>query len=290
MARNVVELRPRRLPASPPDHWYEWWLEHDGAEIVVVESPSGHAPATQDAWLALGREGGLRLAAIDGATPPPGAPAFCGLDAATWAAQVTRASLLANDDVAVCLWRANRSLFDPGQASAGARPQAAVAVADIRVRWDGDPHAEVVRASDCVAFARFGSRWKALFPNDRLTAEAAQVWDAWCATHRGASARERAEAEDRALGAPDAWRTAAIGRLAEPRLEWVEVEGFDELVLASDGARVDLARLDALDEWLDGLRRWERTQPYIDKMHDDATVVRWRRPEVPLSHPSYGEH
>jgi hypothetical protein len=116
------------------------------------------------------------------------------------------------------------------------------------------------------------------------------VWDAWCATHATANARDRAEAQDRALGAPEAWRTAAIGRFAEPLLECKEIEGFDELVLASGGARLDVARLDELDEWLDGLRRWERTAPrgakVSDDVHDDATVLRWRRPDAPLPHPS----
>ncbi|MCU1430462.1 MAG: hypothetical protein JWL83_4462 [Actinomycetia bacterium] len=289
MARNVVDLRSRRAPAAPPDRWFEWCLEHDGAEVAVVESPSGHGPGSHDAWLTLGRDAGLRLAAIDGASVPT-SPAFCGLDAATWAAQVTRASLLAEDDLAVCLWRANRNLFDPSFGRAGARAQAAVAVADIRARWDGDAHAKVVRASDCTVFARFGRRWVDVFPAPCVTAEAAQVWDAWCATHATANARDRAEAQDRALGAPEAWRTAAIGRFAEPLLECKEIEGFDELVLASGGARLDVARLDELDEWLDGLRRWERTAPrgakVSDDVHDDATVLRWRRPDAPLPHPS----
>jgi hypothetical protein len=255
---------------------------------VVFDSPSGHAAASQDAWLALTRAPMLRLAAIDGATPPPAAPTFCGLDAATWAAQVTRASLLADDDVAACLWRANRMLHDPTLLRAGARPQAAVVVADIRSRWDGDASAQVVRASDCVAFARYGNRWSSLFPQPRLTAEAAQMWDAWCDTHRGASPRQRADAEDRALDAPAAWRTAAIGRFAEPLLECTEIEGFDELVLASDGARLELDYLDELDEWLDGLRRWEREKQADGKRHDDATVLRWRRVDA-SKHPSRGQ-
>src|SRR5689334_11045059 len=156
MARNVVDLRPRRSPAEPPDRWFDWRFEHHGADVTVVESPSGLAPTSQDAWLALaggagvGGPGALRLAAFDGATPPPSAPRRCGIDAATWAAQVTRAALHADDDIAVCLWRANRTLFDGNIASAGARPQSAVVVADVRMRWDGDPHAQVVRASDCV--------------------------------------------------------------------------------------------------------------------------------------------
>jgi hypothetical protein len=285
VARNVVDLRSRRAPAAPPDDWYEWGLVHDGAEVAVYDSPSGCAPASQDAWLALARSPGLRLAVIDGATPPPVAPSFCGLDAATWAAQVTRASLLADDDTAACLWRANKMLHDPTSVRAGARPQAAVVVADVRMRWDGDAYAQIVRASDCVAFARYGSRWSRLFPEPRLSEDAAQVWDAWCDTHRDATDRQRAIAEDRALGAPAAWRTAAVGRFAEPLLECAEAEGFDELVLASDGARLEVDYLDDLDEWLDGLRGWEREKPAGAKRHDDATVLRWRRLYAP-NHPS----
>jgi hypothetical protein len=291
MARNVVELRPRRASADPPDRWFEWRFEHDGAEVTVIESPSGTAPASQDAWLALGGAGELRVAALDGATPPPGAPMFCGLDGATWGAQVTRAALHSEDDIAVCLWRANRSLFDASITRAGARPQAAVVVADVRMRWDGDAHAQLVRASDCVAFARHGRRWTPVFPNARLVDDAAQVWDAWCVSHPNATPHERADAEDRALGTPSAWRTAAVGRFAEPLLERAEIEGFDELVLASDGARLELDRLDELDSWLDGLRRWERCappDPRVVKIHDDATVVRWRRIDDAFDHPSRG--
>lgn len=81
MARNVVELRPRRMPTSPPTSphtWYEWSVEHDGAEIDVVESWSGSAdgpsPSPHDAWLVLRRGPVLRLGAIDGATRRPAAP------------------------------------------------------------------------------------------------------------------------------------------------------------------------------------------------------------------------
>jgi hypothetical protein len=281
LTRNVVELRPRRAPAAPPDCWYEWWLEHEGDDIVVFDSPSGLADASQDAWLAVAHGGRLRLAVIDGATPPPGAPMFCGLDAATWAAQVTRAALLADDDIAACLWRANRTLHDPASLRAGARPQAAAVAADVRTRWDGDAFAHVARASDCVAFARHGRRWTALFPLPRLTTEAAQVWSAWCATHADATTVKRAEAEDRALGSPAAWRTAAIGRFADPLLECTQVEGFDELVLASDGARLGVEQLDDLEAWLDALRSWERGHDVDGKRHDDVTVVRWRRGEPP---------
>jgi hypothetical protein len=280
VTRNVVELRPRRAAAAPPGSWYEWWLEHEGDAIVVFDSPSGLADASQDAWLAVPHGGRLRLAVLDGATPPPGAAMFCGLDAATWAAQVTRAVLLADDDIAACLWRANRVLHDPGSLRVGARPQAAVVAADVRRRWDGDAFAHVARASDCVAFARHGRRWSTLFPLPRLTTEAAQVWSAWCATHPAATAARRAEAEDRALGSPAAWRTAAIGRFADPLLECTQVEGFDELVLASDGARLGVEHLDDLEGWLDALRAWERVNDDIDgKRHDDVTVVRWRRDE-----------
>jgi hypothetical protein len=284
MARNVIELRPRRSPAFPPERWYEWSLEHDGAEVDVFETSANQGPASHNAWVALRRGPALRVAAIDGVTASSAGDHYCGLDAAAWAAQVTRAALLADDDAPVCLWRANRTLHDPSVTRAGARPQAAAVVGDIRTRWDGDATAHLARASGASAYARFGSRWAELFPTPPLTDAAAQVWDAWRATHRDASARERAAAEERALGAPAAWRTAAIGRFAEPLIECTDVEGFDELILVCGSAHLELEQLDALDDWLEALRRFERATP---SGKGNVTVVHWRQADAHRrSHPS----
>jgi len=284
MARNVVELRPRRAPAAPPA-WYECWLEHDGAEVVVLEAASRTAGSgSRNAWLTRRRVDGIRLAVIDGGrgAASPAAPAHsCGLDAPAWAAQVSRAALHADDDIAVCLWRANRALHEPAVGRAGERAQAAVVAADLRVRIDGALRATVVRAGDCVAYARRGHRWTALFEDACIAFEAAQVLDAWHATHRDATGRERHAAEERALGSPNAWRTAAIGRFAEPLVEWVDIEGCDELVLANAPAQLDSARLDDLGAWIDG-----HHIPHDPNVShgDDALIVRWQR--VDDRHPS----
>jgi hypothetical protein len=283
VVRNVVDLRPRGASRRSSDRRYEWWLAQDGIEIAALGAPSDGAPASQDGWLAFARPAFVRCAVLDGATSPASAATYCGLDAATWAAQVSRASLLADDDIAACLWRANKMLHDPTALRAGARPQAAVVVADIRARWDGDASAQVVRASDCLAFARYGPRWVSLFPGPRLTADAAQVWDAWCDTHPEASEQRRADAEDRALGAPAAWRTAAIGRFAELRLETADADGFDEMLLASAAAGITIDDLERLDD-VDQLETFDRHGGTRNHARGDATIVRWRRVDAPNPH------
>jgi hypothetical protein len=59
------------------------------------------------------------------------------------------------------------------------------------------------------------------------------------------------------------------------------VHGVTELVLASDGARLNERVLDDLAGWLGGLREWERRRTHLcraaEKTHDDVTVVRLTR-------------
>jgi len=79
---------------------------------------------------------------------------------------------------------------------------------------------------------------------------------------------------------PAAWLTAALGRFPDIKTEAAAMESFEELVLASDGARLDPERLSDLGAWLDDLRAWEREhlRPRAGaKMHDDLTVIRARR-------------
>ncbi len=51
--------------------------------------------------------------------------------------------------------------------------------------------------------------------------------------------------------------------------------GFDELVLASDGARLARERQGELEGWLAQLRDYERNEcQHETKPHDDVTVLR----------------
>jgi hypothetical protein len=166
----------RESPVTDPLPFSRWRGRVGRAAVEVRESASGLAPVSQDTWLIRPAPGLVRLAAIDGATPPPGSPSFGGRDAAAWAAQVVRAALVSTDEPDQCLAHANSLLFDPAMARAGAQPQAAVVVADVVTLPNGRGHARVVRASDCVALARIDGRWQWLFPIERLVPEAAATW------------------------------------------------------------------------------------------------------------------
>jgi hypothetical protein len=105
-------------------------------------------------------------------------------------------------------------------------------------------------------------------------------WAEWQRRHEDVSRDVRHDAEERFLGRPEAWTSTAVGRFGEPLLQRFSADGVQELVLASDGARLSEAILDDLTAWLGRLRRWEEQRSELgraaEKVHDDVTVLRLR--------------
>jgi hypothetical protein len=126
--RNVLELRPASIdrPATV--------LRHGAAEVAVFD-----AAGTGSSWVVVPQGPQVRLAVLDG-------------DAR--ATDVTRTSLRTDDDIEACVWQASKMLHGCA---------APAVVADVRIRWDDDACARVVRVDSGAAFARFGDRWSTLF-------------------------------------------------------------------------------------------------------------------------------
>ncbi len=250
-------------------------IEAGDLTVHVWESAAAPDRATQDAALVTTRNGAVRLAAIDGCSLSRPLPSTCNMDGGVWAAATIRAALVAEDDAAAALERANACLHDPAARSARELPQGCVVVADIRA--DG---VEVARAGDCEAWARQGRTWERLFAEEIRTPAALERFRVWVDAHPEATADTRYDAEVRLWATPAAWLTAALGRFPRIMTETVALARFDELVLASDGARLALERLSDLDGWLGDLRAWEREHVHPRagaKVHDDLTVLRARR-------------
>ena len=134
-----------------------------------------------------------------------------------------------------------------------------------------------MRGGNCEAWLRLGVSWRSLF-GSQWPAAVAEEHARWLAEHANASAAEVSAQEERRFGHPDAWVSVPPGRFPKTKLEALRFdEPWDELVLASDGARLNDERVNDLEGWLGTLRTWERaarTSYAAEKRHDDVTVLR----------------
>jgi hypothetical protein len=250
-----------------------------GWKIECWEQASGDA-ASQDAQLVWPNPRGqrLRLAVLDGVTPSLRCRTMVGVDGAMYAAAVVRLALQnAERPLDECVLAANRHLYDSTLPRSRDQTQTCVTAADVFP----DGRVELVRAGDCDAFARTAAGWTPMGRGSALTARTAAAWDEWQRRNAGVTREARHAAEERFLGRPEAWTSTAVGRFARPNVRRFSLAGVQELVLASDGARLADHSLDDLPGWLDGLRNWERERPGLglasEKRHDDVTVIRMSR-------------
>ena len=252
-----------------------------GWRVESWEQASGSA-GSQDAKLVWPDPiAGLRVAVLDGVTPSLRCRTVAGVDGAMYAAAVVRLALQRTGGAPdACVLAANGHLHDPALARSRDQMQACVTVADL----SPDGHVDVVRAGDCEAWARTEQGWVSFGSGSALTADVEAAWADWQHRHAGVSRDVRHDAEERFLGRPEAWISTAVGRFAAPLLQRFSADGVQELVLASDGARLSEPVLDDLPAWLRELRRWEAQRGDLgraaDKVHDDVTVLRVRRSAV----------
>jgi hypothetical protein len=173
-----------------------------------------------------------------------------------------------------CVLEANQHLHDDSIARSRDQVQTCVTAADVFP----DGRVEVVRAGDCDAWARTAGDWVPLGCGTALAEPVAARWDEWQLRNEGVSREARHDAEEGFLGRPEAWTSTAIGRFERPLMRRFTLDGVDELVLASDGARLSEPVLDELPTWIGDLRRWERERAHLgraaEKVHDDVTVLR----------------
>jgi hypothetical protein len=247
-------------------------LEVAGYRVRVWEEASRADYPSQDAWLATERQGALRAATIDGSTPPADARGRVGLDAAAYAAQVTRAVLAGADlDVPAALAAANSHLHEPEL-----RSQAQSMATVVCLELDATGAAQVTRGGNCELWVVRGGEAVSVF-GDQFTQSATAEYRARLAAEPSASAFAVSALEEELFSDPANWVSVPVGRFPETYLERAELApGWERLVLASDGARLDAERVLALEDWLFGLRTWEdeyRLAYAVEKRHDDVTVL-----------------
>jgi len=244
--------------------------------LDVWEDAAGNKTSEDDSLFQI-REKFFRIAVLDGLTPTDNTPSLVGVSGAAWAANVARAALKGPGDLEECTLLANAQLFP--MAEGRDCPQAMLLGADIYPTGE----ALLLRAGDVKAWALREDGWDELFPEHKLTPKAREEYVTWFLEHPEHNQAEFKEAEDEILGSVTAWRSTPLGRFAEPTCERRSLASFDQLVLATAGARLSIEKMDNLDNWLVSIRDWERrTAPQLGaRPHQDITVIRLRRQEAP---------
>jgi hypothetical protein len=228
---------------------------------------NGHAPGSQDDYLIDPRHSGvLRLAVLDGVTPfERKGPA--GIDQAVWAAGVTRTMVRNIGEPRQLLEDAHAELFQEDTYLSRHRPGTAVAVADVTIS-EGHLNVDAASAADCSVWVRHGEHWKEIVGGDHLSAQARTSWEQW--------KREHADIEEEMLGLAEALllddeenrESPAIGRDTDLKPRSASIEGADEVVICTDGARLDPTSLNDLEAHINGFIR--------ETDRGDVTVIRVR--------------
>jgi hypothetical protein len=143
----------------------------------------------------------------------------------------------------------------------------------------------VVRFGDCEAWVRDREGWRPVLAGGYRTTEAARILMAWYEQNPNTTLDEVVAADAELNADPSCFTNPPVGRFVSLKPQAAHVAAFDELVLCSDGARVNPERLSDLDRWLRGLRSWERERApeLVAKPHDDVTVLRVRPADLKLS-------
>jgi hypothetical protein len=249
-------------------------------DVQVWESASGCAPTSQDSSLVVRFDDWVRVAVLDGITPTTATPHVVGLDGAAWAARVARSALEAAAPAPDALVAANNELLARpgiGQLLHRDRPHTMAAVADIM----SDDALRVTIAGDCQAFVAHNGEWRELAGGPLFLDAARAEWADWREQAGDIDpVDDIADAYERILADPGRGGSTAVGLFTDPHFETFEVApgDWDEVVVASDGARLRPDVVADLDDWLDGLRQREGTEHTADyKPHDDVVVIHLRR-------------
>jgi hypothetical protein len=245
---------------------------------IWEEASPGTNRASQDTSLLIPFDRFLRVAAIDGISPHPDGPITLGCDSGIYGAGVVSLALKSGLSLVEAFGRANKELYKEG-ANIWMTPRATVIALDIAV----DGSAEAVRGGDCLLFIKRSDKWISLLPDLKTPKE------------RRESIRSRLESQGKETinevmknlaASSDTTQyqeqsSCAIGTLKEANLEVINIEeGWQEIILCSDGARFSEEACDDSEGWINGLREWERSggdgtvEPW--KPHDDVTLIRIR--------------
>lgn len=186
----------------------------------------------------------LRLAVADAAENVH-APASA--HQAANATHTVRGWLRNHPDPAFALVGASAALHDPAQPIRHRNPMATAAVVDID-RHTG--HGTALRAADSEVWVKRGDQWEAVFPGDMLTVPGRTAYQDAISRLAEPTSRNCWTVQEVILDDPACWNTTTIGFDTVPRLEQADLGMFDEVIVATDGARLTAARCQMLAHWL----------------------------------------
>ena len=219
---------------------------------------------SQDDWNVERVGNRLRLAVADGVTPWRSPAHPVGEDGAVWAASVARAASRTVGHVTDVLAAAHSALYDGTVTPTRRRLGAALGVADITIS-DRALHVQAAACADVDIWARTDSRWAHLAGADALAPGWREKWEQHKQKHPELCGEKLLEEEARILDRADTRSSPAAGRDSTIHPSGGTLSDVNELVVASDGAHLDVGRLDNIEHTLHMLCR---------QSHGDLTVIR----------------
>lgn len=270
-------------------------LQHTASRIgdwtvEVWTMPKTPEFASQDACsvqLLPGTGDILRATVCDGLTPSARTPSTAGMDGARYAASLAATAAAGTVDLSQALVEVNAVLQAQGAAYGvppRENPTTGLVSVDVPAVARTSPWACFTAVYDCEIYVAGQRGWEPLLPATPQNAQIEAERSAWRRAHPTASVEEYVRYDAERLGGdPDAWGTVPLGALEHVHTRAAALplygpDGIDQIVLASDGAKLTPQVLAGdLHDWLTVLRQRELADADNQqalKPHDDVTVIR----------------
>ena len=239
-------------------------------EINVWTATSSQSLLSRDDWLAESLDPDrVRIVAVDGATPwRSDHPA--GLDAAVWAAGVTRTAARDLSCPADSLRAAHTTLWRPDIRPSRSRPSAAAAIADIS-NVNGRLNVSAAAAADCNVWVFADGCWAQLAGSDALEPDWRAAWEDEKRKNRNWSDEERLAAEAVFLDSPTCRLYPAVGRHQGLNLTSGSATDCEFVFATTDGSRINADALRSVSSF-SGFDAFMESH-VAGKSHGDVTVV-----------------
>jgi hypothetical protein len=208
-------------------------------QVCVVEKSGAHAVNTQDSALVTVIGNTLRIVVLDGVTPTPATKPVKYVDGAIWAAGVARTFFKGSPrgllDTAIEI---NAILHEGVYPRSRDHRQVAFVAVDIPLGDRSWYPVSIVRGADTVAWVRDITGWRGVFSDTAMQPSVEEAVNAWIVAHPDASPEERFDMEERLLGRPGSWKSAALGRFSIPQLQEASLNNIAEIIIATDGIKI----------------------------------------------------
>lgn len=209
----------------------------EGWTFSVYEATAAQRRVSEDHWFCAQAAHALRVGVLDGVTASERTYRMGRITGGRLAALLAAEQLRHADNmVEEALAEANRNIIavSPDRPMwSRDRPQTAYAVAEVTPQditcWVG---------CDCEVWVRRQGTWQRLAKHDMLRAVARKDVEDLKQALRALPRAQYIDREAKLLNDPTLWNSTALGRFDQIKLMREHVIGWDELVLATDGARL----------------------------------------------------